>query len=304
MQGTALGILSLSLLGAIGIFIFLTVRYVGLFMGRYLFVAIAPFAIITVVGIWSLCKPRWKNSVLIGLSLVLLLLNLDSFFRVIKPAYAESALVEGVDQSAFCYPSVAIESTTTVAQTFISPHNNLSAIRVMFSLLHKEHRGEILFSLMKGKNTGKVLREIKLPQKQLTDFTRYFFTFPPIQHAQGEEFTVSFSTSIASNSKGISLWYDTNNPYTEGSMLVNGNPTTGDLYFTTYHLIDDPPQTDWEGRKARVIKQGSYVTLREWQLYEERSKDFRQKTMTHEKIMRFEKAFKNRKDLISKDNHA
>jgi 4-amino-4-deoxy-L-arabinose transferase-like glycosyltransferase len=305
LQGTGLGILSLSLLGATGIFIFLTVRYVGLFMGRYLFVVIAPFAIITVVGIWSLCKPRWKNSVLIGLSLVLLLLNLDSFFRVIKPAYAESAIVKGVDQFTFCCPSVAIEgTTTTIAQTFISPHNNLSAIRVMFSLLLKEHRGEILFSLMKGKNTGKVLREIKLPQKQLTDLTRYFFTFPPIQHARGEEFTVSFSMSTASNTKGISLWYDTNNPYTEGSMLVNGNPTTGDLYFTTYHLMGELPQTDWEGRKATVIKQGGYVTLREWQLYQERSKEFRQRTITHEKIIRFEKALKNRKDLISKDNHA
>ena len=81
-------------------------------------------------------------------------------------------------------------------------------------------------------------------------------------------------------------------------MVVKGEPAIGDLYFTTYHFTGEHPQTDWEGKKLAVIKQGQYITFREWQLYCERSKNFRDKTITHEKLGRFQKALNYRKSMI------
>ena len=298
-QSKALGVCLLSFLGGVSMFVFLNTKYAGLSMGRYLFIVISPFAILMFVGFRSLLTPRWRNPVLIALSILLIILNLDLLFRVIKPAYAEISLVAGTDQPIFCCPSVEIKRDTTIAQTFVSPGNNLCAIRVMFSSLNKPKRGEILFSLMEERNTGKVLRQIKLPLREINDFTRYFFTFPPIQQALGKEYTFSFSfLPSLSISKGTSLWYESSNPYPGGSMLINGTHTAGDLYFTTYHFTGEHPQTDWEGKKLAVIKQEQYITFREWQLYCERSKDFRKKTITHEKLGRFQEAIKYRKSMI------
>jgi hypothetical protein len=68
------------------------------------------------VGFRSLLTPRWRNPVLIALSILLIILNLDLLFRVIKPAYVETSLVEGVDQPMFCCPSVEIKRDTKETQ--------------------------------------------------------------------------------------------------------------------------------------------------------------------------------------------
>jgi hypothetical protein len=72
----------------------------------------------------------------------------------------------------------------------------------------------------------------------------------------------------------------------------------------TYNFTGEYPKTDWQGRKLTVIRQGQYVGLRELQLYYERSKEFRIKTKTHEKINRAQKAWKNRKFLVSGNSNA
>ena len=303
-QSKALGICFLSFLGGVGMFIFLNTKYVGLSMGRYLFIVIAPIAILTFVGFRSLLTPRWRNPVLIALLILLIILNLDLLFRVIKPAYVETSLVEGVDQPGFCCPSVEIKRDTTIAQTFVSPSDNLCAIRVMFSSLNKPKCGEIIFVLMEGRNTEKVLRQIKLPLREINDFTRHFFIFPPIKHSMGKKYTFCFSSPTISTENGVSLWYESSEGYSGGKMIVNGEPTIGDLYFTAYHFTGEHPKTDWQGRRKIVIKQGQYITIREFQLYHERSKEFRIKTKTHEKINRAQKALKNRKFLVSGNNNA
>ena len=77
-------------------------------------------------------------------------------------------------------------------------------------------------------------------------------------------------------------------------MLVNSKTVVGNVYFTTYHFTGDDPKTDWEGKREIVIEQDLYVGLRELQLYFERSRKFREKTITHEKIERIKKSLHNR----------
>jgi len=72
-------------------------------------------------------------------------------------------------------------------------------------------------------------------------------------------------------------------------MFVNGAPAEGDLYFQTYCFTGDHPETDWEGRREVIMDQ-MYVSVRESQLYSEMSREFREKTIIHEKFLRTEKA--------------
>ena len=82
-------------------------------------------------------------------------------------------------------------------------------------------------------------------------------------------------------------------------MLVNGKPVPGDIYFTVYYFTGEKPQTDWEGKREMVFKQGNYIPIWEYQLYIERSEDFRINTETHKKLLQIEKALKNR-DVLKK----
>ena len=142
-----------------------------------------------------------------------------------------------------------------------------------------------------------MLYQVDLPLKEIDDWTRYFFIFPPIKDSMGKEYTFYFDSPSLRAGNGISLWHDVRDVYTSGKMLVNSKPTDGDLYFTTYCFTGEHPQTDWEGKRLTAIKQGRYITIREWQLYNERSWDFRRKTITHEKLRRFQAALDYRKSM-------
>lgn len=291
-QVRVLGLFFLSLLGGAGIYGYLNIKHIGFYMGRYLFVVIAPFAIVTFLGVWSLFPFQWRKPLFIFLSLLLILLNLNVLFRVVKPAYAETLLVEGVNQSMFCCPTPEINSNTTVGQTFFPPRNNLCAIRVMFSCPVKQLEGSITFALKEAGDKGKTLHQMSYPLKKIDDTDRCYFIFPPIPNSLGREYQFTFNSPVLPPGKGISLWYNTSKSAVEGGMLINGKPVQGNLYFQAYCFTGEHPGTDWQGRRKTVINQEWYLSIRELQLYYERSKEFRVKTTTHEKLLQLEKVLK------------
>jgi len=290
-------ILLLSLLGGVGIFVLLNLKYVA-YQGRYLFVVIAPIAIFTCVGLRSLFPHQWRKPVLMALSLLLIFLNLDIFFRVLKPAYAETLLVAGVTQPLFSYPAREITRSTTIGQTFVSPRNNLCALRVMFSCGTSQKNGEITFSLKEEEGKGEVLRQINVPLEKVdSDTIRYFFIFPPIKDSMGKEYMFCFSSPSLPPGSGVSLWCELSDCYHGGVMHVNGEPADGALYFNAYYFTGEEPTTDWQGKREIAISQGQYVSIRERQLYYERSKSFSERTITHRKLIRLERALNNKMSL-------
>jgi hypothetical protein len=303
-QAEAFCILLLSLCGCVIFFIAMNMKYLGVSMGRYLFVVIAPIALVLFTGLRFLVAPRWRSLAFTALSLILIMTNLDIFLRVLKPAYLEPSLVAGIAQPEFSYPTVEINSSTTISQSFTSQRNNLSSIRVMFSSPSKLNSGEIIFSLKDAQDNSTVLRQITFPLEKVSDNTRYLFVFPPIENSMDKEYLVTFSSPAQPDGEGVSLWYEPRDCYAQGKMFVNGKPVVGNLYYTAFYFTGKHPKTDWQGTKETVINQGLYVGTRELQLYNERAKGFREKTITHQKILRFKKAHHNRKLLNTTNNHA
>ena len=293
-QSIALAVLFLALLAGVGFFVLINIRYIGMFLGRYLFIVMAPIAVITYAGLRFLLPPQRRTLLLLLISLVLIILNLDVLFRVLKPAYAKPSLLATVDQPLFNYPTAVINAGTSVGQTFVSTANNLCAIRVLFSITTERNRGEITFLLKEGGGNGKVLARMNLPIKEIQDCVRYFFIFPPIKNSKDKEYVLCFISPQLSPGEGTALWYETEDCYPQGNMLVNDKPASGDLYFTAYYFTGEKPRTDWEGKKEMVIRQGLYIDIWEYQLYIERSEDFRITTPTHKKLLQMETAFKNR----------
>jgi len=220
----------------------------------------------------------------------MIVVNLDVLFRILKPAFAEPRLALGVDQSMFCCLKPAINDITTISQTFVSPSNKLCAIRAMFFCQSQRTDGDLVFILKETGGQGKIVRQMLYPMRKIIKgIDRYFFIFPPIMDSRGKEYQVSFSARSVSAGEGISLGYDVNDRYPRGRMFVNGAPAEGDLYFQTYCFTGDHPETDWEGRREVIMDQ-MYVSVRESQLYSEMSREFRKKTIIHEKLLRAEKA--------------
>jgi hypothetical protein len=122
--------------------------------------------------------------------------------------------------------------------------------------------------------------------------------------SRAKEYLLSVSAPSLSGESDISLWYESQDAYPDGTLFINGEPVSGDLFFTAYYFTGDRPETMWQGTREQVLKQGLYISIRELQLYHERSKVFREKTTTHEKTLLLQNALKNRKALINKRNHA
>ncbi len=299
-QRRALILLLLALMGGAGTFIPFNLTYIGTYMGRYFFPVLAPIAIGTMAGLASLFPSRWSRSPLMVIALLLVILNLTVLGRVLKPAYAPTDLVAGVNQPLFSYPTSEL-GTSTIAQTFVSTGDNLSAIRVMFSAPLQQKGGDVNFFLAESSREKEILHHLTLPLSTINDCTRHFFIFPPIKNARGKAYTFWFTSSLPLGNS-LSLWHEPTDAYQEGQLLINNDPTGGDLYFTTYHFRGTHPVNDWQGRKETVITQGMFVDVRELQLYYEQPKAFREQTMTHEKILRVVQAVQNRSLLLQKED--
>ncbi|MEI6127598.1 MAG: glycosyltransferase family 39 protein, partial [Pseudomonadota bacterium] len=239
------------------LFINFNIRY-SMFMGRYLFVVLVPIAVVMVTGLSLLVSGKKKNAFLLLVAFLLIAVNLDVFFRVLRPAYAETALKEDTEQQAFCCPTPEIKQGSLIGQTFIASHDNLCAVRVMFSNESTPQSGDILFRLKQVNDTVDAV-QIKIPVREIDDFSKYFFVFPPLHSSKGKRYAFSFEACSQDQDKGVSLWYAKDSSCDNCSLLVNGSQSKGALYFSTYHFTGDRPKTDWQGRKPVAINQGWYV---------------------------------------------
>jgi 4-amino-4-deoxy-L-arabinose transferase-like glycosyltransferase len=281
-QMEAIELIFFTLLCAIGLILVLNLKaYV--FSGKYFFIVVAPIALFFCLGFCSLFPVQCKNAALIILMLLLVILNLDIVVRVLKPAYIRPRVVEYIDQPKFCCRTDVVTATTTIGQTFISPQDNLSAIRIMFANPGRLSNGKITFVLREGGSNGRLLEQIDLSIKNVHN-SRFFFIFPPIKNSAGKRYSFSFHCP-SQTEYGISLWYSSADCYTDGHMFKNDEPSSGDLFFTAYGFTGDYPRTDWEGIKAAVIRQEEYISVRELQLYVEMSRELKEKVPTHAKLL-------------------
>jgi hypothetical protein len=217
----------------------------------------------------------------VGLSTLLVALNLFFCYEVLRPAYADTQLVETAGLSSFCCKTAPVTRNKAIGQNFVSTDDNLCAIRVMFTWKSLPLDGEISFSLWEKGHHEKVLHRQTYPLNKISDSQRLVFIFPPIKKSAGRTYTFSFSSPA---DDGISLWYEQKDLYPRGSQVQNGADTNGDLYFSAYCFTGETPQTFWQGIAPAVVNQDNYITIGEMQFYLDLDEDFRKSTLTHQKL--------------------
>lgn len=283
-QYRACAILFIALLGGIAFFILLNKKYYA-FQGKYFFVVIAPISIFTFLWIEALASRRVKNSILIIGSCLLIAIHFDIVFKILKPAYAEAAIKASIEQPAFSRIESPVAAVYSTGQTFIAPDANLCGIRIILSCPLKPQEGLLRFELIET-NNKKIAASASISASDIEDAHYYYFTFPPIPESQGRQYTFSL---ISPQQEGATVfpWYETNDAYKGGHMIVNGKQYTGDICFSVYCFTGITPRLAWEGTQTAIINQGMYVTVRELQLYDSASSSLKQKTILGKKMTRY-----------------
>ncbi len=291
IQMDALVILFIAFIGGASVFIILNMKYFA-FLGRYLFVVLAPIATLIFFGIWNIIPKNWRNLCLISIAILMITSSIDIIFNVLMPSYANPRLVQGVNQPQFCCLSPSITNSQTISQTFTASQNNLCGIRIMLSVRGKQTRHDVQFTVIETQPVEKVLYHIKCPLDDVGLASRYYITFPPIINSKNKQYQLKITLLTEPISQDIVAWYERVNMYPEGTMMQNGSNFPGDLYFSIYYFTGDIPYSPWEGTRASVIPMGLYVPVKELQFYYECAPEIRLRLVTHNKITRFERAFK------------
>jgi hypothetical protein len=290
-------VLALALLGGLSIFILFNIKYIGAYQGRYLFVVILPITILTCMGLHNIvpAKPRKIFVRFCGGGLVIL--NACALFFVLRPGYTVPRIETAVQQELFDASSPDITNERSIGQSFVSPSHNLCGIEVVFSSTTMRPSGALLFTLSYNQDGDRPIYTITFPAESISDFSKYYFVFPPIKNSLGRRYNFRISSGPeTSGHDAIGVWYNRQDAYTEGALLVNEKPAAGDMYFKAYCFVGDEPSSILEGREPRALNQGLYLDIWELQLYQQRSKKFRLQTPTHEKLLRLQAAHSNRQN--------
>ncbi len=280
-QCQIIGLLLLAFTGGMVQYTSMNLSFFGVFMGRYLFIILAPISLIVFSGLRYLVPASQRNIFWVGFSALFLMFSLYFCYGVLRPAYANPLLNETAGQTSFCCETSPINKTTTISQRFISPTHNLCSIRVMFALKSFQQTGTVVFTLREEDRPDQLLHKTTYPLNKISDFQRLVFVFPPLENSIGKAYIFSLSST---EDTGISLWYSHEDLYPHGSVIKNGIVSNGDLYFNTYCFTGKTPKTVWQGKKAAVINQGDYIQIRELQLFLDENKTLQKNMVTSQKL--------------------
>ena len=295
-QRQSLCLLFLALAGAVAQYAIMNVQYFGMYLGRYFFIVLGPFAVIIFTGLYYLLPVKARKGFFSALSALLVVLNLYVCFMVLRPAYADTQLEEKAVQNSFCCTTPAINTTITIGQRFVVDENNLCAVRVLFTWEKHKQYGDIFFTLRQGSFDGPVLYRMSYPIEKISDSQRLVFIFPPIRESAGKEYVATFSSSTAKG-QGIQLWYESADNYPDGSLFVNGKPAAGDLYFSAYCFTGETPWTIWQGKDEVVLNQDNFIPIGELQFYLDLTPERQKQIVTHEKLAIIKTAVQNKKSF-------
>jgi 4-amino-4-deoxy-L-arabinose transferase-like glycosyltransferase len=280
--------------GAISLYVWMCINYPGA-QGRYLYIVIAPAVIFLLRGVEHLGQLlRIKKVVFFLLVIVLILINIDAVLFKLNPYFSKPRLQAAVQQKRFCCPTIEINQSAYITQSFVAPANNLCAIKIMISNVNNSRKGTLFFKIHDSSDPNMNLFMAEYPLMKTQDFHQYLFQFPSIQNSKSRRFVLTISASETPEGKGVSLWHERGDVYESGNATENAKAVSTDLYFTAY-CLPETAQVKNDEKKAVVLALGPYISLRELQLYFERSKSFRLTTPTQKKWLLVKNKERNRK---------
>jgi arabinofuranosyltransferase len=159
-----------------------------------------------------------------------------------QPAAAIPLPVEDVDvhqtRLELGFSPGQIGDGNVVGQTFRSTHDDLSAVEVMFGNVGPGNAATIVFHLQ-ASPLGEDLVRLEMAAADLEPNAYYAFRFPAIAQAKGKEFYFYLEAVEAVPGNGVTVFAQSGNPYSGGSLFQNHEAREGDLAFKTRYRLPD-----------------------------------------------------------------
>jgi len=124
---------------------------------------------------------------------------------------------------------------TTLGQTFVSKHADLSAISVMLATYARANTEDVIFHLRSGPSSSEDLVTIKFSAGQVVDNQFREFSFESIPDSEGASYCFFFTSPDSSPGNSITMWKTAQDVYEAGSAFRNGHLVEGDVVFRTYY---------------------------------------------------------------------
>ena len=136
----------------------------------------------------------------------------------------------------------------TVGQTFVSHYPRLTAVEVLLVVYDEPQPApsrRLTFHLLTSPYSQQDLVTLNVDTASLKHNDPYRFTFPPQPDSEGRAY---FFLLEASEGNKVTVWQSSRNAYGEGTLIVDGQPTPGDLLFKTYYDFDVGASLTYLGR--------------------------------------------------------
>ena len=136
-------------------------------------------------------------------------------------------------------PVGEIYGSTTVGQTFISEHPNLSAIEINMATYARINTHDVIFHLRSSPNLTIDIATSTVNATKIADNTYRRFSFPPLIDSENTSYYFFIESPYSAPGNAITIWYNTEEDvYKAGSAYRNHEPMEGDLAFRIYHKMD------------------------------------------------------------------
>ncbi len=134
-------------------------------------------------------------------------------------------------------PVGEIKADNVIGQTFISRYPNLYAISVFMATYQRVNRSMLQFRLKEKPDSPEPLREISVNASQIEDNQYYRFEFVPLAASRNRHLYFELSAPTASEGDAVTAWASLRDFYTDGSLIINGRVSDGDLRFSLHHRV-------------------------------------------------------------------
>ena len=136
-------------------------------------------------------------------------------------------------------PVGEIYGSTTVGQTFISEHPNLSAIEINMATYARINTHDVIFHLRSASNSTIDIATSTVNATKIADNKYRRFSFHPIIDSEDNSYYFFIESPNSAPSNAITIWCSTEEDvYKAGSAYMNHEPMEGDLAFRIYHKAD------------------------------------------------------------------
>lgn len=127
-----------------------------------------------------------------------------------------------------------ITEETEIGQTFYCKKNDLSRIKVMLATFNRKNHQDVIFHLKYSPSDKEDIYTETFSASQVLDNVYKSFDFPSIPDSQGKMFCFSFESPLSKPGDAITIWATEADRHGQGTLLINGKESQGDLRFRTY----------------------------------------------------------------------